>query len=607
MAGELEALAAKTPWAIARESLQEAWVMALLSAPGTHLVNTMSNMTVALGQVFERTVAGRIGSVPGDAAGVKAGESLAMLNGLIGGTKDALRLAWKTFRANESGGWGGKIDPPRNPAISAENWRLAKDGAFGKFVDVIGSIVRLPGRAIMAEDEFFKAIGYRAERNALAYRQATREAAAGKIGGDQVRERMAAILENPPDSIPIGAADHAAYSTFTNAPGDFAQNWLNIIRRFPALRFVTPFVKTPANIFNYAVAQRSPFAPLFRSFREDVAAGGTRRQLALARMGTGTTIMLAAADIAFNGQITGGGPANPAEKQTLTRSGWQPYSIKLGDRYFSYSRMDPLGMTLGVAADIAEVAAHMDHEDREADPDEAAVYFAATIAGNVMSRSYMRGLAETVEALANPGMRAETFARRFAGSFVPAAIAETARQQDPYLLEINSMLDAMRARVPGLSGTLPVRRDLWGRPVSYRSGLGAFYDALSPIASRRENPEPIDGEMLRNEVYVAAPKRQVSFDGVIVDLTREEFKGAYSRYAELAGNGARHPAWNKGCMDFLNDVVTGGSPRSEAYRLRSDGPEGGKAEFIRSTIMQYREMARAQLLKEYPELRRYLN
>jgi hypothetical protein len=626
MAQELDALVSKTVGRITRESIQEAWVMALLSGPRTHLVNMMSNTTVALGQVFERAVAGRIGRVLGDEAGVMAGESLSMLNGLLGGVKDGLRLAAKMFRMNES---GGKIDLPHEAAISAENWRPARDGAFGKFVDVLGNVIRLSGRESQAdegltppvtsrvrngqspvpsaaEDEFFRSVGYRAELHAQAYREASREAAAGKIGKDGIRQRMTEILENPPENIHIAAVDHATYSAFTNAPGDFARAWTGIARNFPALRFITPFVKTPANIFNYAVAECSPLAPLFRSFREDIAAGGAREQLALARVSTGTTLMLATADMAFNGQITGGGPVNPAEKETLMRTGWQPYSVKLGDRYFSYSRMEPLGMTLGIAADIAEITTHMDHEDREVDPEEAAVYFAATIAGNVMSKSYMSGLAELVDAPANPQMHMESFAQGLAASFAPDALAEAVRQQDPCRREINSMLDAMKARIPGLSRDLPARRDLWGRAVSFKSGLGAVYDALSPIASRRENPEPTDLEMLRQEVWITAPRRQVIFDGVTVDLTREEFKGAYSRYAELAGNELQHPAWGKGCMDFLNDVVTGGNPVSPVYDMRSDGPDGGKADFIRATVSQYRELARKQLLEECPNLAAYV-
>ncbi|MDR1044030.1 MAG: hypothetical protein LBP33_02795 [Candidatus Adiutrix sp.] len=601
---KLEKLISKSPWAIARDSVQEFWIMSLLSGPKTHLVNMMSNTFVAMQQAFERGAAARIGKMLGDDNGVQIGEGLALMHGQVSSIKDAFRLAGQAFKENRTGGWSGKVDLPPTPAISAENWGLAKDSAFGKTVDAIGQVVRIPGRALMAEDEFFKTVGYRAELNALAYRQATREAAAGKIGPDQVRGRMADILETPPDSLKVASVKQAAYSTFTDAPGRFARKWLEITREYPAFRFITPFIKTPSRIFNYAIAERSPLAPLFRSFREDFAAGGARQQLALAKMGTGTTLMLMGADMAFSGVITGGGPADPAERQALIRTGWQPYSLKVGGRYYSYARTDPLGMTFGIAADMAEIANHMDHEDREVDADSAAMHFAASIAGNTLNKSYMRGLSDVLEALADPQRSAEGVAKRFAGSFVPTGLAEAAKFSDPYMLEVNSMVEAMKARVPGLSKDLPARRDLWGRPVSYRSGLGAFYDAVSPIASRRENPEPIDREMLRLEAYVAAPGKKVDFDGLTVDLSR--FGDAHSRYAELAGNGVKHPAWGQGCLDYLNDTVRGKGPLSAAYDLMADGPEGGKAEFIRAAISQYRGLAKKQLPEEYPELRAYL-
>ena len=104
MAQELEAVVAKTPYQITRDSIQEAWVMGLLSNPKTHLVNMMGNATVALGQVFERGIAARIGRVLGDETGVQMGESLTMLNGMIGGVQDGLRLAAKAFRMNDAGG-----------------------------------------------------------------------------------------------------------------------------------------------------------------------------------------------------------------------------------------------------------------------------------------------------------------------------------------------------------------------------------------------------------------------------------------------------------------------------------------------------------------------
>lgn len=605
MAAELGEFVSKGVYARSRDAVQEAWVMGLLSNPPTHMVNMMGNTLTAIQQVFERGAAARIGRFLGDETGVQIGEATAMLQGMWGGMKDGLRLAGKAFKMDEGGAWANKVELRPSPSIASENFNLAKDSAFGKTVDVIGQVVRVPGRALTAEDEFFKSVGYRAELHAQAFRQANREAVAGQIPENGIKARMAELVSNPPKNIQMAAIDNATYVTFTNSPGQFAKGWLRLSQQNPMLRFVTPFIKTPANIFNYALGERTPLAPLFKGFREDMAAGGARRQLALARASTGTATMMMAADLAFSGIITGDGPANQAERQTLMRTGWQPNSIKIGDRYFSFSRMDPIGMTLGIAANLVEIANHMDQEDREVDADEAAVHFAASIANSVMSKNYMRGLSDFMEMLAQPQARAESYANRFAGSFVPTVVANAARQVDPYMLEVNSMMDAMKARIPGLSKDLDARRDLWGRAISYRSGMGTFYDAVSPIASRRESPEPVDDEMLRLECYVATPKKTVSFDGVNVDLTR--FEGAYSRYVELAGNEAKSMAWQKGCMDFLNQVVTGAHPLSELYRLKSDGPEGGKADFIRAAIMDYRRMAREQLLKEYPEIRQHVN
>ena len=55
------------------------------------------------------------------------------------------------------------------------------------------------------------------------------------------------------------------------------------------LTFVLPFVRTPVNIARYAF-ERTPFAPLVGQWRADIAAGGARADLALARMSTGTAI-----------------------------------------------------------------------------------------------------------------------------------------------------------------------------------------------------------------------------------------------------------------------------------------------------------------------------
>lgn len=601
MAVELDKFVELGLWARTRASIQEAWIMGLLSNVKTHAVNISSNLMVAAQQVFERGVAARVGRALGETDGVQLGEAMAMLQGYASSFGEGLSLAGKAFKLNQGSMRAGKIELPPTPAISAETWKLTKDSTLGKFVDLLGEGIRLPGRALVAEDEFFKAIGYKAELYAQAFRQASREAQSGTISNSEIKMRMAEIIADPPKNIQLSAIDNAAYSTFTNAPGDFTRAWMNATNKIPALRFITPFIRTPSNIMSYAISERSPLAPLFRSFREDVVAGGARRQLALTKMSTGSIIMLGAMDLAFGGYITGEGPASPAERQTLMRTGWQPNSLKIGDQYFSYSRLDPVGMTLGIAGNLVEIANHVEQDDAEVDIDEAVLYYLGAIANSVMSKSYLQGLSGFVEAISNPSASITHWGRRMAASFIPAISGEITRQTDPYMLETNSMIDAMRAKIPGLSKDLPARRDLWGRPISYRSGLGTFYDALSPIASRRENPLPIDQEMLRLELYIATPKKQVSFDGINIDLTNHP--GAYARFTSLAGNDAKDLAYNLGCMDYLNAVVEGKHPNSIDYQMRTDGPDGGKAEFIRGSIQKYRDQAKKIVLDEFPEIR----
>jgi len=603
MPQELDAVVRGSLWVRSRDAFLEAWVNGLLSGPKTHLVNMMSNTGVVFQQMYERATAAQISRALGSDGGVQAGEATAQLFGMVSGFKDALRYSAKTLRTNETGFGMGKIDLPRARAISAEAWGMAKDSPLGRSMDVLGAAVSVPGRLLAAEDEFFKTLGYRMELNALALRRATQEANAGIIQPDQLKARIADIVADPPPDIRLDAIDQATYQTFTSAPGNLTKAVTKLANAapFPG-RIILPFIRTPGNILKYTF-ERTPLAPLMSHVRADIAAGGARRDIALARIATGTALMAASADLALSGQITGKGPADARERQALERTGWQPYSLKIGDRYYAYNRADPIGTSMGLAADMVEILANMDAEpamtDSEIESAHAAV--AISLANNATNKSYLTGLSDLFTAMSDPDRYGRGYFQRFAGSLVPTGVSEVARASDPYALEANTMLERIRSRVPGLTKGLPVRRDLWGEPISYRSGLGAIYDAVSPIYSSQAKSSPVDEEMLRLGAFVSMPSRKTGLDGVQVNL--DNYHGAYSRFVQLAGNEAKDPAWNLGARDFLDQVVTGEHPMSLVYERYSDGPEGGKADFIRTTINRYRDLAKRQLLEEYPDLR----
>jgi hypothetical protein len=87
-----------------------------------------------------------------------------------------------------------------------------------------------------------------------------------------------------------------------------------------------PFLRTPINVVKYASA-RGPLAPFMPSVRADIKAGGARKELALARVATGSAMMSITGLMAMKGQITGQGPANYNERRIKEMTGWKPNSI----------------------------------------------------------------------------------------------------------------------------------------------------------------------------------------------------------------------------------------------------------------------------------------
>ena len=80
-----------------------------------------------------------------------------------------------------------------------------------------------------------------------------------------------------------------------------------------------------------------------------------------------------------------------------------------------------------------------------------------------------------------------------------------------------------------------------------------------------------------------------------VDINFRDFPEVYSRYQELAGHALKHPAWGMGAKDYLDAVVTGKHPMSQAYDVYSDG---GQAAFIASAVSEYRKLAAEAILAD---------
>ncbi|MEO1940918.1 MAG: hypothetical protein ABGX60_03470, partial [Candidatus Thioglobus sp.] len=578
--------AAKAHSATSGDMILEFWINGLLSSPATHMVNTTSNTIVAMFNIPERLLASGISKMLKTENGIQTKEALGQLYGMIYGARDGLRMFAKTIKTGEPTDPMMKLEARKYRSITAENMGVTPDTYLGKGIDLLGNTTRLPGRFLGAEDEFFKAINYRMELNALAYRKATAEG----LEGNDLAKRIVSLIDNPTEELHIASSDFGRVSTFTNPLGETGRNIQQLANSHPAFKLVLPFIRTPVNIVKY-VSHRTPFN---QAMWQEVKAGGVRRDMALAKMSLGSLAMVSMVPYAFDGTLTGGGPKNKSQRNALRRQGWQPYSIKVGDKYYSFSRTDPVGMFMGLVADTSEVMKYANDEDRGA----IAVAMVVAVAKNLTSKTYLRGLSDTMNVLSDPDRYAERYFRRMGATFMPATslVAQAERTMDPTLRATYDLLDEIIARTPGLSDKLHPRRNIYGEPIVLEGGMG--WDFVSPIYTSTEKWNYVDDEIYENEVNINLPKKTLLQGNFQIELTPDQ----YDRYVVLAGNEFKveHPNTSKklGLKEYLKVTM-----RTDRYQKLTSGADGGRAIIIRSIVNQFRDAAKNQLFNEFPELK----
>jgi hypothetical protein len=549
------------------EQLLEGWINGLLSGPQTHVTNVLSNTLVALWDVPETFVASGVSKLRGrkGADATLAGEAAQRLFGIVQGSMDGIRAGWRAFKTEIPSDGMSKLEQPRQRAIPS-----AKFSMFGREFEIGGKQVRLPGRLLLAEDEYFKAIGYRQELNAQAYAIAKSEG----LDGRAFKDRMAALIRNPTDDMRAAAQANADYQTFTKELGKTGKTVQEFTNSHPLAKVAVPFMRTPANIFKYS-GERTPLAVFSKEVRATLggAKGARAADEQAARLALGSAVGIATAGLAAAGFVTGSGPSDPKERAVKYLTGWQPNSVRIGDVYYSFGRLEPLGTLMGISASAYELAKVM----TQLEADKLGALVLAAISKNLVDKTWTQGPASLIEAIQDSDRYAEGYIRKLVGSVVPTLSAQVAREMDPILREAQTMLDAIRARVPGMSQDLLPRRDLWGEPIELEGGLGP--DMISPIYQRRITEDRVAQELVKLRMWPTRLRDEIRG----VKLTPAQ----YDEYQVLAGRLTKYR---------LDKVLEAAGP------VWGSLPEFVRRENMTRAITQSRNAARTAMLARHPQI-----
>lgn len=337
----------------------------------------------------------------------------------------------------------------------------------------------------------------------------------------------------------------------------------------PALEMLFPFRKTPYNILEQGM-KRTLLGAAFAT-RKYAAGEIDRPELveAWVKSGIGSAIMATTAMMAMDGLVTGGGPTDQKQKELLKRTGWQPYSIKAGDQYLSYARIEPLATILGLAADLAEAWKRKDLDTGE----QIMAKLGAAASDNVLNKTFLQGLESALDLAtgSKPGGRAAAL-RSFQASLIPnvvgvVPVAHLARATDPNYRETEAgTLSPFQAQIPGASKRLPAQYGPTGEP-RMRPGH-PLERLLSPIARSTVKTDPIavaSGELVRLGRSMEKPPMFTKIGDEKIYYTadeREEIGQAQQRMLTEIARAMKDPGYAK--LPDGKELETGGRGPSKS-------------------------------------------
>ena len=302
----------------------------------------------------------------------------------------------------------------------------------------------------------------------------------------------------------------------------------------------------------------------------------------------------------MEGKITGYGPTDPQARKTWLLQN-QPYSFVSVDpetgkkTFLSFSRFDPYGVPFGMAADFAQIAGQLEEGDRDTFAKGAVL----AMVNNLASKTYLQGLIQAVNILSDDrGSKLQAYMEQRAASYVPNLLG--AANPDPHLREVRTVLDAMQAKVPGFSKSLPPRRDVLGEPITVP--MGYPWNAINPFAVKSVDADTVRDEMARlsaSDAGIRFPMPPQKMDGL--DLTTVKGEDGVSVYDRWMQNIGELSIGGKSLHDKLSDTIN-----SNAYQNAADGNGtfriSRKVDMIQDILNRYRQQALRETLKEFPEL-----
>lgn len=314
------------------------------------------------------------------------------------------------------------------------------------------------------------------------------------------------------------AAKMAAGEISLNLDNKMVHGLEGLMKQYPAMRSLFMFPRTGINALELSWSY-VPVSPLgaalgkqrqvFKALTQEdkiaaLAAHGIEKYSDeafeaikseyIGRQIMGSSVVFGIGMMAFNGQVTGNGPQDAAQKRRMIEAGWAPKSIKVGDRWVSYEGLEPFETVMALTADAVYQSTRVD----QAVTEDWLRKISFAISSNITGKTFLSGLQPLTDIIAGQNEAAlARFTANFADSMLPMSGARHvfARAVKPQLQDVENdfmaYLQNYNRYIPEFDEAIPDAIDVYtGKPINDTAPIESAYNALMPFFKTRGGTEP---------------------------------------------------------------------------------------------------------------------
>ena len=441
---------------------------------------------------------------------------------------------------------------------------------------LIGRILRFPSlNTLLAFDELFKTMAAHGEASAILHREGRNDG----LTGEALEAHIEAGLIDYSNPVWTDALDNAKLGVFQGPPGAVVRTLMNLRQftddLFPVLplgSMLLPYIKTPGAIFKAGL--ETPAHPLVLVYRLLAPSRIKENYVKSGEMVTDSANAVVAMSLIMGvisymdddddiPVITGSSEVDYLD-YLRQKAVAPPYSVRIGDSYYSYSRVEPFAISLATIVD-----AYRAFQKAVGNAPDGGTQAMQTLwdsfTAQLQDKTFLQTFGDLMKMLEDKDrLNVALWARNFfLTPMTPALVRGTMSAADPYE-RMNTVYEqegksAWTAAVesmeyvafPTKDNYPPIKYDLWGRPIekmgrSYTARLTRFFPTSQEVTDinrldlliMRFNQRRDNGDFGDQETKLSPRPlpRKAERDGVSYTLTPEEYATASRNAGAMAAD-----------------------------------------------------------------------